>query len=93
MVCIFAPCSPQRYKNMNSSMVISREKLLTLRKLLPHGSVKLIAKRVGCSIETASMALNGKIEHLEVIKEALRIIKKKKSVVAEIVADVDKVLS
>ena len=69
---------------MNNSIAISREKLLTLRNLLPHGSNRRIAKRVGCTQQTVSRTLNGKSEYPGVIKEALRIIKMKKSLVADV---------
>lgn len=70
-------------------IAIPREKLSTIRDLLPHGSNKKIAKRVGCTQFTVSRVLNGKSEYPGVMEEALRIIRMKKSLVKE----VDKVLA
>jgi hypothetical protein len=60
---------------------INKEKLLTIRSLLPHGANLLIAKKVGCTHVTVSRVLNGKSDYPGVIEEALRIIGKRKLIV------------
>lgn len=63
---------------------INEKDLLTVRDLLPHGSGKKIADKLGCTPYTVSRVLNGKSIYPGVIEEALKIIEKRKSLVEKV---------
>lgn len=56
-------------------IAITEDKLSTLRDMLPHGSGKRIAEKLGCSQILVSRVLNGKSNCPQVINAALEIIK------------------
>ena len=60
---------------------LSTEYLTKIRELLPHGSVKLISQKMGCTQTTASRVLNGKSNFPGVLEEALAIVEDQMKVV------------
>ena len=64
--------------------LISDKKLSTIKALLPHGSSKIIAEKLGCRVETVSRVLSGKSIYPGIIEEALKIVKRQKALVRKV---------
>lgn len=55
-------------------MNLNREEQLALKKILPHGGIKLIAEKTGLSYRSVQHVLNGKYKNEKVIEAAIEVI-------------------
>jgi hypothetical protein len=62
----------------------NKEKISTLRQSLPYGAIKLISERTGAHRDTVARVLSGKSYRKDVIKEALKIIKERSSLIQKV---------
>jgi len=57
-------------------MSISKTALIKLRKALPHGAQKAIAKKAGYSANYVRCVLRGEFENTKIVDEAIAYLKK-----------------
>lgn len=59
----------------DDTMKFDREEITALKKILPHGGIKLIAEKTGLSYRMVQHVLNGKYKNQKVIKAAIDVIR------------------
>jgi hypothetical protein len=59
---------------MNNTM-LSKEEIIKLRKLLPHGGIKKLAEITGFEYSNVSLVMNGHHYNKEIIEAAVEMVK------------------